>query len=311
MAVVAMGKLGGREMQPGSDLDLILIYDHPPEVQDSSGGTRSLPAPTWFARLAAQFIAALTAPGAEGRLYEVDMRLRPSGNKGPMATGLAGFERYHAEGAWSWERMALTRARPLAGPPALRRRITAAVRQALALHAGPQVLSDARDMRARMLRDLPPEGPWDVKAMRGGLVEVEFIAQALQCAHAASHPRILATTTREALARLAKARLLPPEDAAALIRADRFWRSIQAMLRLTVGRPRTEALPAAASTALLRVCAPFMTDGTADSAAPVDLGALRGEMQTTAETVRTLFERHLGPLPQPGGGASYRERITP
>ena len=102
------------------------------------------------------------------------------------------------------------------------------------------------------------------------------------------------TPVREALARLAKARLLPPEDAAALIRADRFWRSIQAMLRLTVGRPRTEALPAAAVTALLRVCAPYMADGAAESAAPVDLAALRGVMEP--------LNRLLLAAPRPAGG---------
>jgi glutamate-ammonia-ligase adenylyltransferase len=194
MAVVAMGKLGGREMLPGSDLDLILIYDHA-EGATESDGARPLPVPTYYARLAAAFVAALTAPGAEGKPYEVDMRLRPTGNKGPVATSIAAFERYHgpqtADGggeAWTWERMALTRARPVAGPAALRRRIAEACRTALAAHAGPAAIPDALAMRTRLLRDLPPEGPWDVKAIPGGLVEVEFVAQALQCAHAASTP---------------------------------------------------------------------------------------------------------------------------
>ena len=110
LVVAAMGKLGGGEMLPGSDLDLLLIYDHPEDVGESSGGARDLPAPTYFARLAAQLVAALSTPGAEGRLYEVDMRLRPSGSKGPVATSLESFERYHASEAWTWERMALTRA---------------------------------------------------------------------------------------------------------------------------------------------------------------------------------------------------------
>ncbi|UFN47173.1 bifunctional [glutamine synthetase] adenylyltransferase/[glutamine synthetase]-adenylyl-L-tyrosine phosphorylase [Roseomonas sp. OT10] len=295
MAVVAMGKLGGREMQPASDLDLVLIYDHAPDAPESVGGGRSLPAPTYFARLAAQFVSALTSPGADGRLYEVDMRLRPSGNKGPVATSLASFERYHATESWTWERMALTRARPVAGPAALRRRIAAAAQAGIAGRAGPAVLADAVAMRARMLRDLPPDGAWDVKAMPGGLVEVEFVAQALQCAFAGKHPRIIAPTTRDALSRLARDRLLPKEEAAALIRAERLWRTIQSVLRLTVGRWKAEALPGSAEAMLLRACAPLLAEGEA-----VDLAALRGTMRRTAMEVRAAFERHLGPLSPAG-----------
>ena len=295
MAVVAMGKLGGREMQPASDLDLVLLYDHAPEATESVGPGRSLPVPTYFARLAAQLVAALTAPGAEGRLYEVDMRLRPSGNKGPVATSLAAFERYHATESWTWERMALTRARPVAGPAALRRKIAAAAQAGIAGRAGPEALADAVAMRARMLRDLPPDGPWDVKARPGGLVEVEFVAQALQCAFAGRHPRIVAPTTRDALARLARERLLDKEEAAALIRADRLWRTVQAVLRLTVGRWKAEALPGPTEAMLLRACAPLLGEGEA-----VDLAALRGTMDRTAAGVRAAFERRLGRLPTPG-----------
>ena len=298
MAVVGMGKLGSREMLPGSDLDLVLIYDHAEDAAESDG-PKPLAVSTYFARLAAQFVAALTAPGAEGKPYEVDMRLRPSGNKGPVAASIAAFERYHGpkEGggqAWTWERMALTRARPVAGPPALRKRIAECCRGALIAHSGPQAIADALAMRARMLRDLPPEGPWDVKAIPGGLVEVEFIAQALQCAHAAEHPRILATTTRDALANLARAGLLEPEEAATLIHAERFWRTLQSLLRLTVGSVRTDALPPASVHALLHGLAPACTE------APVDLAALRGQMRDVAAAVRSIFERRLGPLPVKG-----------
>ncbi|WP_424134017.1 bifunctional [glutamine synthetase] adenylyltransferase/[glutamine synthetase]-adenylyl-L-tyrosine phosphorylase [Roseomonas chloroacetimidivorans] len=299
MAVVAMGKLGGREMLPGSDLDLVLIYDHAEDAVESDG-PKPLPVPTYFARLATQFVAAITAPGAEGKPYEVDMRLRPSGNKGPVAASIAAFERYHGpktgDGgqAWTWERMALTRARPVAGPAALRKRITACCHQALALHAGPEAITDAIAMRVRMLRDLRPDGPWDVKAIPGGLVEVEFIAQALQCAHAAAHPKIIAPTTRDALANLARAGLLPREEAAFLIRAERFWRAMQSLLRLTVGRVRTEELPPASAEALLHGIAPICVEP------PVDLPALRAQMRDIAAGVRESFERHLGPLPAKG-----------
>ncbi|MBI0432760.1 bifunctional [glutamine synthetase] adenylyltransferase/[glutamine synthetase]-adenylyl-L-tyrosine phosphorylase [Roseomonas sp. KE0001] len=290
LAVVALGKLGGREMLPASDLDLLLIYDHPEKAEGSTGAARSLPASTYFSRLAQQVIAAVTAPGAEGKLYEVDMRLRPSGNKGPVATSLSSFRRYHDESAWTWERMALTRARCVAGPVALRRRIGGAIRQAVLAHAGDAAIADAVAMRRRMLRDLPADGPWDVKAMAGGLIEVEFIAQALQLAHAAQHPRILSPTTVEALSRLARARLLPAEEAERLIAADRLWRTILGLLRLTVGRWRQAELPTPTAAALLHATTPLLGRGA------IDLPALRHMMQDHAGQVRAIFERRLGRL---------------
>ncbi len=131
MAVVLLGKAGGQEMMAGSDLDLMLIYAHP-QAETESRGARPLAASQWFIRAAHGFVAALTAPGADGRLYDVDMRLRPSGNKGPVAVSLASFRRYHAEDAWTWERMALTRARVVAGPPPLRSLVETAISEAIA-----------------------------------------------------------------------------------------------------------------------------------------------------------------------------------
>src|SRR6185312_1918009 len=177
-------------------------YDHPEDVTESHGA-RSLPVSQWFVRAAHAYVAAVTAPGVDGAPYEVDMRLRPSGNKGPVAVSLGSFLRYHAESACTWERMALTRARVVAGPAALRARIEAAITEAL-VHAGDadRIRADAASMRARMLRDLPPDGPWDVKLRAGGQIEVEFIAQVLQLIHAHETPALCAPTTRVALTRL-------------------------------------------------------------------------------------------------------------
>lgn len=297
LAVVALGKLGGREMLPGSDLDLVLIYDHAAEAEMSEGkakrgqpAPRPLPVTQYFARLAHQVIGAINAPGAEGRLYEVDMRLRPSGSKGPVAVSLSSFQRYHAEESWTWERMALTRARVVAGPPGLKRKIEAAIRAALLRpDAAEKAIPDAVAMRARMLRDLPPDGPWDLKLGRGGLVEVEFVAQALQIAHVRQHPGVLATTTRLALARLAEAGVLEPEEAARLIGAERLWRTVSGLLRLTVGRWKEEVLPDSVAAALLNVCRRLTPDE-----APVDLPALQAQIARRANEVRAVFERRLG-----------------
>jgi [glutamine synthetase] adenylyltransferase / [glutamine synthetase]-adenylyl-L-tyrosine phosphorylase len=286
MAVMAMGKAGGREMMAGSDLDLMLIYDHPEEVSESRGARR-MPVSQWFVRAAHAYVAAVTAPGVDGPLYEVDMRLRPSGNKGPVAVSLGSFRRYHAEAAWTWERMALTRARVVAGPPALRARIEAAITEAL-VQAGDadRIRTDAASMRARMLRDLPPDGPWDVKLRAGGQIEVEFVAQVQQLIHAHEAPALCAPTTRVALTRLAAAGCLPGDDAALLIRADHVWRTVQGMLRITVGRGAREELPDASAQALLRAV------GEA-----VDLGALRATLDDLARKVRAVFVRHIGEIP--------------
>ena len=120
-AIVAMGRLGSREMTLASDLDLILIYDAPDDVRRAPTGPRPLAVSAYYARLSQRLISAMTAPTAEGRLYEVDMRLRPSGESGPIASSLAAFAQYQREAAWTWEHMALTRARPIAGDPALAR----------------------------------------------------------------------------------------------------------------------------------------------------------------------------------------------
>ncbi|MBW6396457.1 bifunctional [glutamine synthetase] adenylyltransferase/[glutamine synthetase]-adenylyl-L-tyrosine phosphorylase [Roseomonas sp. HJA6] len=305
LAVVALGKLGGREMLPGSDLDLILIYDHAAGVEASEGrprrghpAPRPLPVSQYFTRLAHQVIGGITAPGPGGKLYEVDMRLRPSGSKGPVAVSLSGFQRYHAEDAWTWERMALTRARVVSATPALKRKVEAAIRTALLRpDVADKAIPDAVAMRARMLRDLPPDGPWDVKLGRGGLVEVEFIAQALQLAHAKRHPEALATTTRVAIARLAKAGLLDPAEAETLIAAEHLWRTISGLLRLTVGRWREEALPESLVAPLLHACR-----GLNPATPLVDLAGLKAQMASRAKAVRAVFERRLG-RPETNGDA--------
>ncbi len=240
MVVVALGKAGSREMMAGSDLDLMLVYDHPDDVQESSGPVRQAPS-QYFARAAQALVAALTVPTRDGKLYEVDMRLRPSGGKGPVAVSLAAFERYHRESAWTWERLALTRARVVAGPARLRARVAGAIATALAQGDPASVLPDTLAMRRRLLAEAPHPGAWDVKHRRGGLMEVEFIAQALQLrgAGAGAHSPV----TRVALARLAQAGLLAQDDARKLIRADAMWRAIQGLLRITLGRAVPDAIP--------------------------------------------------------------------
>ncbi len=291
MAVVLLGKGGGREMMAGSDLDLMLIYDHPPEVGESRG-TRRLPASEWFIRAVHAFVAALSTPGAEGPAFAVDMRLRPSGNKGPVAVSLTSFRRYHAGDAWTWERMALTRARVVAGTRGFRTEVGAAIRAALG-RAGPaeRIRADAAAMRTRIARELQPAGPWDVKLRAGGLMEVEFITEALQLIHAPARPELWNPTTRIALAGLAEAGLLGREDAALLLGADRLYRTVQGLLRVAVGRtpPQGAALPEAVAAVLLHAV-------RASGEAVLDAAGLLATLDERGRAVRGVFERLVGEI---------------
>ncbi|MGI4952865.1 MAG: bifunctional [glutamine synthetase] adenylyltransferase/[glutamine synthetase]-adenylyl-L-tyrosine phosphorylase [Janthinobacterium lividum] len=282
MAVVALGKAGSEEMMAGSDLDLMLLYTHPPGVLESDGA-KTLPTSQWFIRAAHAFVAAMTAPGAEGPLYAVDMRLRPSGNKGPVAVPLSGFTRYHATEAWTWERMTLTRARVVAGNPAIRRRAEAAIAGALATPVDPaRTLADAVDMRRRLLRELPPAGSWDVKMRPGGGMEVEFIAQVLQLLHGIVPG---GQNTGRALRALAARGVLPATEATELIEADLLWRTVQSMRRITVGRGSN--MPDPAMAALLRAVAAVTDTG-------LDRTGLDATLERTAQQVRAIFNRRIG-----------------
>jgi len=251
-AVMALGKAGGREMLAASDLDLMLVYDHDPGAAESGGPKRLGTAP-YFNRLAHGFVAAMTAPDQDGPLYAIDMRLRPSGNKGPVAVSLAAFRGYHQTEAWTWERMALTRARVIAGPAGLKTKLEAALREILTRPISPaRIRFNATQMRARIARELPPHGVWDVKNRPGGLIDVEFIAQVLQLIHAPDHPDVLAPNTCEALRRLGAAGLLAAEDTDLLIRASRTWRTIQGLIRLMMAGPIPTALTVPLEIALKR-----------------------------------------------------------
>ena len=232
--VVAMGKLGSEEMSATSDLDIIVIYD----VDDPdalSDGDKPVFASQYFARVSQQLIGALTAPTTEGKLYEVDLRLRPSGNSGPIATRLESFVSYQATEAWTWEHMALTRARVLTGPDALKTRVKAAIDETLRRPRDVQKTAfDIADMRARVEREFPSKDPWNLKYVRGGLVDLEFICQYLQLIHGHAHSQVLQPHTRDAFLAIAEARLLPAETAAMLVDAIALTHNLTQVVRICV-----------------------------------------------------------------------------
>ncbi|MEQ8665935.1 MAG: bifunctional [glutamine synthetase] adenylyltransferase/[glutamine synthetase]-adenylyl-L-tyrosine phosphorylase [Rhodospirillales bacterium] len=231
---VALGKLGGHEMTPTSDLDLVFIYPGESD-QTESDGKRPLSRTHYFARLGQRYINAISVPTSEGILYEVDMRLRPSGNAGPIACSMSAFETYHEKEAWTWERMALTRARPINGPAPLKRRIAAAIRKILMMPTDSEVLrKDVADMRKRIDDAHHTEHLWSIKHLRGGLVDLEFIVQYLQLRYAAENPDILSTNTWRAIRNLEDAGYLSPSDAACLKQALDLWQSLQSQLHLSL-----------------------------------------------------------------------------
>ena len=191
MMVLGLGKLGSGEMTLQSDLDLILICDCP-DFSALSDGDKPLDADRWFARAARRLMSGLSAPSAEGELYEVDTRLRPSGNAGPLVTKFSSFVDYQLNQAWNWEHMALTRGRVLAGADKLRQKVEAAIGDILSAPRDMAKLAqDAEDMRQRLRTHQPQAGPFDIRRGDGGLVDVEFIAQSLQLAHGARHKSLL------------------------------------------------------------------------------------------------------------------------
>jgi glutamate-ammonia-ligase adenylyltransferase len=231
--VLGLGKLGSRELTIGSDLDLIFVYESADGAR--SDGPRPLPAATYYARLGQRLVSALSAATPEGRLYEIDMRLRPSGNLGPVACSVDNFERYQLETAQTWEHQALTRARVIAGDQDLAGRVEDITRRALLMPRDPDALArEVGAMRARIFREHGSDDPWHIKHASGGLVELEFLAQFLQLRFAPEHPSLPTTRTDDTFLRATAGGLLEPDDGMALVEAARLYHRLQAVLRLSV-----------------------------------------------------------------------------
>jgi glutamate-ammonia-ligase adenylyltransferase len=278
MAVIAMGKLGGKEMTISSDLDLIFVYEAPDETAESDGA-KPLEPTRYYARLAQRLINAISAPTGEGKLYEVDMRLRPSGASGPIAVTFNGFQRYQQEQAWTFEHMALTRARPILGDPELCRRLSAAITDVLtAPRDAHKMLGEAADMRRRIAQEHRSGTIWQVKHLRGGIVDLEFMAQALQLTHAQATAEVIDGNTQAAFDKLAKAGKLDRALADELIAATRFMRQIQGIQRLTAGQAVDED-----------TAPEGVRQRLAHAVGEPDFAHLRERLVATAERVRHIF----------------------
>lgn len=277
-AIVAMGKLGGREMTAASDLDLILIYDFDHENPDSDGA-KPLQGSQYFARLTHRLISAFTTRTNAGVLYDVDMRLRPSGRSGPVATRLDAFKEYQDNEAWTWEHLALTRARVISGSPEFRKRVEEVIAGVLSQRRDAKVIAnDVLEMREAIAAEKGEDDVWDIKYAKGGTVDVEFIAQYLQLVHAADAPDILDTNTARVLDKALKLGKLSQAHADVLRPAVRLYHDLTQVLRLCLSSPFK---PESASEDLLRVL-------TRAADVP-DFSALEARLRETQAEVREVF----------------------
>ncbi|CCM74886.1 bifunctional [glutamine synthetase] adenylyltransferase/[glutamine synthetase]-adenylyl-L-tyrosine phosphorylase [Rhizobium mesoamericanum] len=281
VAVVGMGKLGSFELTAGSDIDIILLYDYDDEAAESSG-PKPLDAPRYFTRVTQRLISALSAPMAEGVLYEVDMRLRPSGNKGPVATRIKSFEKYQREEAWTWEHMALTRARLVCGDKELIKEAERIIAEVLRSKTGAEkIAKDVSEMRALIEQEKPPASIWDLKLIPGGLIDIEFIAQYL---------RLVASTKGIAIeeddfntagqVKLVGAELMNRDDMELCLEALSLYTDISQLIRLCIdGLFDPKESPAGLIDLVSRV---------ADCP---DIKTVEGEIKRLSKAVRKIFQK--------------------
>ena len=285
-AILALGRLGALEMTASSDLDLIVIYDFDPK-HPNSDGKRPLYGAQYFARFTQRLISALTVRTNYGVLYRVDMRLRPSGRSGPVATQIDGFKSYQDGEAWTWEHMALTRARVVSGSPDFSAKIEAAIRGVLCRKRDARAIADdVIEMRAAIAKEKGDANPWDLKYAAGALVDIEFIAQYLQLTHAAAMPELFDTSTARMLEKAARLGVLKPEDAEVLRPAVRLLHDLTQILRLCLPGAFDPKTASAGVLGLLTRAADLP-----------DFPALQAHLKETQRQVRECFVRILGKGP--------------
>lgn len=288
VAIMGMGKLGSFELTAGSDVDLILLYDYDSEAFESTG-PKPLDAQRYFTRLTQRLIAALSAPMAEGVVFEVDLRLRPSGNKGPVASRITAFGKYQREEAWTWEHMALTRARIVCGDESLGAEAGAIISEVLSAKPDvKKITADVAEMRALIAEEKPPRDIWDLKLIPGGLIDIEFIAQYLRLiaptrtGNKDLPPDTYGLSTAEALKTLGED--LPKRaDLDRCLEALRLFTELSQIIRLCVDGP-FEAKDAPAGL-VERICR---------AGDCPDLATLEGEVKRLSGEVRGVFLKVVG-----------------
>ncbi len=280
IAIAGMGKLGSFELTGGSDIDLILLYDYD-DAAGESDGAKPLDATRYFTRITQRLIAALSAPTAEGVLYEVDMRLRPSGNKGPVATRINAFGKYQREEAWTWEHMALSRARLICGHESLVNEAESIIADVLSGKRDvAKVTHDVAEMRELIEKEKAPENGWDLKLIPGGVIDVEFIAQYLALIAPAKGVdiRINGLTTGAALKVLGE-KLMGSADLDTCLEAFTLYTELSQLIRLCIdGMFDPKEAPAG------------LTELVCRAGDCPDIKTLEGEVKRLSKAVRKVFQ---------------------
>lgn len=289
-AILAMGKLGGKEMSATSDLDMITLYRFDPDALESDG-KRKISGNQYYTRLTQRFVSALSAPTAEGTLYEVDLRLRPSGRSGPLATHIDAFHSYQEKDAWTWEHMALTRARVIAGDADFAEQVNNEIRLILMQKRDAETIrTDVADMRVRLAKEKGSDNPWAIKQVPGGLIDLEFLAQYLQLIHAHEAPDILSPHTETALQNAAALGFLSANEGDILARACRLYSDMIQILRLCFD----DGFDPQKASGGLKAC-------LVRAAELPDFSRLEPMLRETQADVRAIFLAHVGPLPEEAG----------
>jgi glutamate-ammonia-ligase adenylyltransferase len=291
-AVLAFGRLGSREMTAGSDLDLIVLYDHATDAA-ASDGKRPLAPSQYYARLTQRLTAALSAPTSEGIAYAVDLRLRPSGMKGPLATHIEAFEHYQLNEAWTWEHMAMSRGRTIAGDPALSARVAKTLDDIAAKSRDRAALAaDIAAMRGRIEREKTAANSFDVKLAPGGLIDCEFAAQFMMLSGLG---RVAGETAGETLRRGADRAFMTNEVGRPLIAAATLQTAILQVLRVAGDRtfdPRQA--PDALKRILVTTADSALARTTGAGSAVGSFEALQARLERVQSAARAALEMLLG-----------------
>jgi glutamate-ammonia-ligase adenylyltransferase len=284
VAIVAMGKVGGREMTTSSDLDLIFIYDNP-KGEEKSDGKKMLPVSQYFIRFVQKYVSSVTSMTAEGKLWEIDMRLRPSGNAGPLATSYQSFESYQKNEAWTWEHMALNRARVIcSSDKKLQNKIEKTIKSVLCVQRdGEKLRQDVLDMRGRIAQSKKGVAPWDIKHMNGGMVDIEFIIQYLQLKNSFENPELLQNSNLEAIKKLQENGALSKQDADVLYNSYDLFLTIKNLFSQTVTKGFDEKN---ASVGLKMKLAEIIDEK--------DISKIRDLIMKNVESVSIIFKKIIG-----------------
>ncbi|SHJ27948.1 glutamate-ammonia-ligase adenylyltransferase [Malonomonas rubra DSM 5091] len=301
-AVVGMGKLGGLELNYHSDLDIIFIYDSEGRTRPVEGTDpnrfREISNHEYFAKLAQRIITALTLVTREGTVYEIDTRLRPSGNQGPLVTSYSAFKRYHQESAQPWERQAMTKARVVCGPEEFAERLQHLISDLAFYRPIPDDLqAEIYRLRQRMEKEIAKESDdhFNIKTGRGGMVDVEFIAQYLQLRYARQINELWVQNTLEILHVLARNDILHVAEANKLIKGYKFLRRLENKLRLLHDQSINELSLDAKSLRRVALGLGYGKKGIVPEKEFLE------EYRATTEGIRELFENYLNPQPGEDG----------